>query len=90
VRSLVGLFALALDIGYFKDPILVYNEIMGVIKGHEMSINTPSGYLGREDYSRLSLWSQSTFSASRDVLYDAFETYMAQKSKYYLDDAPER
>ncbi|KAG8921187.1 hypothetical protein FRC02_000403 [Tulasnella sp. 418] len=72
------------------DPSLVYSEFMGVIKGHEMTIESETGYLDRAAY--LALRSQRTHYAdemSRSRIYDMFEIYLQKKRSLYFYDSPE-
>ncbi|KAJ3410746.1 recombinase rad51 [Chytridiales sp. JEL 0842] len=62
------------------NPALVYNEIMGVIKGSEAGANSPAGFLSREQYLALSERSFGTFRGSRDRVYDIFLAYQHMKS----------
>ncbi|KAJ3213538.1 hypothetical protein HDU67_002786 [Dinochytrium kinnereticum] len=61
------------------DPSLVFNEIMGVIKGSEAAAWSKGGCLTREEYLKLSDRNFGSFKASRDTLYDAFLQYQSAK-----------
>lgn len=52
---------------------------MGVIRGSEGSVETPNGYLSREQYLALSDRTNSTFARYREQVYDVFEAYLRQK-----------
>lgn len=52
---------------------------MGVIRGSEESVQTPNGYLSREQYLALSDRTNSTFARHREQVYDVFEAYLRQK-----------
>ncbi|KAJ3207541.1 hypothetical protein HDU67_007420 [Dinochytrium kinnereticum] len=61
------------------EPSLVFNEIMGVIKGSEVAARSTGGCLTREQYSALSDRSFGTFRGVRDKLYDVFLEYQSVK-----------
>ncbi|KIY43108.1 hypothetical protein FISHEDRAFT_54171, partial [Fistulina hepatica ATCC 64428] len=72
------------------DPSLVFNEIMGVIKGSEESCNYSERFLDRNSYTSLSTRKQSTFSEKRSIIYDIFEQYTKRKRLLGDCDAPDR
>ncbi|KAG8979593.1 hypothetical protein FRB93_010040 [Tulasnella sp. JGI-2019a] len=72
------------------DPASVFSEFMGVIRGCEESLVTPSGYIDRYAYENMSARVQSTFARSRPKIYSLFEAYMKQKRILGCYDIPER
>ena len=72
------------------DPVLVFGEFMGVIKGSEDTIGTKSRCLNRESYTSLSVRSQGTFSHKRDDVYDLFLAYTKLKQQWQDYDAADR
>ncbi|KAJ3108981.1 hypothetical protein HDU97_009714 [Phlyctochytrium planicorne] len=65
-------------------PVMVYNEIMGVIKGSENAARSPKGYLERTQYIDLPTKSFGAFSGDRRDLYNLFCDY--QKKKGIVQD----
>jgi hypothetical protein len=74
----------------FLDSALVWNEFMGVIKGSEMTLGTPNGYLDRQAYMKLSHRTNPTFANSRDRIYSLFELYLARKRETAAYDVADR
>ncbi|KAF8336960.1 uncharacterized protein EI90DRAFT_3013934 [Cantharellus anzutake] len=73
------------------DAAQVYSEIMGVICGHEDTLETQSGcYMDRESYMNLSHRSHPSFSTARDRVYDIFEKYLKLKMLNNAFDSPGR
>ncbi|KAG9003760.1 hypothetical protein FRB90_011125 [Tulasnella sp. 427] len=71
------------------DPLLLFNEIMGVIKGSELALSTSSGYLDLSTYESLSPRAYPVFADRRGLIYDLFLRYLRFKPKGSWD-APER
>lgn len=69
------------------DPLLLFNEIIGVIEGSETALNSESGYLDRSTYLALGATSQKIFAGRRDVVYDLFQKYLRYKPKGSWDSA---
>lgn len=61
------------------DPASVFAEFMGVIKGSEISLSFPKGFLDRQTYVELSHRSQMRFHDRREQVYDMFEAYTRMK-----------
>ncbi|KAL7285962.1 hypothetical protein ACG7TL_001077 [Trametes sanguinea] len=72
------------------DPALVFGEFMGVIKGSELALRQPGGYLNREMYCNLSHRTQATFASQRDNIYRLFEVYLKRKKQRGDYDAADR
>ncbi|KAH8834741.1 hypothetical protein DL96DRAFT_1592 [Flagelloscypha sp. PMI_526] len=70
--------------------ILVYNEIMGVLKGSEEACRSEGHYLQRSAYEKISHRAQWTFSTQRGVVYTLFEQYLKQKNDNGDFDAADR
>ncbi|ORY76949.1 hypothetical protein BCR35DRAFT_332754 [Leucosporidium creatinivorum] len=60
------------------DPALCFSEILGIIRGSELAVETPKGYLSREDYLGLSE-RHSTYVSLRPAIYDIFLAYLKRK-----------
>lgn len=58
---------------------------MGVIKGSESTLDSPSGCLDRGTYEALSTRTQSRFAGDRSRIYTLFETYRKLKPVDYID-----
>ncbi|KAG8918121.1 hypothetical protein FRC01_002041 [Tulasnella sp. 417] len=69
------------------DPLLLFNEIIGVIEGSEAALSSESGYLDRPTYLSLGATSQKIFAGRRDVVYDLFQRYLRYKPKGSWDSA---
>ncbi|KAI9068145.1 hypothetical protein FKP32DRAFT_1672451 [Trametes sanguinea] len=72
------------------DPALVFGEFMGVIKGSELALHHPRGYLDRETYCNLSHRTQATFASQRDNIYRLFQAYLKRKKERGDYDAADR
>ncbi|EMD41416.1 hypothetical protein CERSUDRAFT_89982 [Gelatoporia subvermispora B] len=72
------------------DPMLVFSEFMGVIKGSENTLSTANGYLEKEAYSSLSHRTQGTFATQREVIYKLFQAYLKRKRERGEYDAADR
>ena len=72
------------------DPVLVFGEFMGVIKGSEDTVGTKHRRLDRDSYKSLSARSQGTFSHKRDEIYDLFIAYEKRKREEVDYDAADR
>ncbi|KAG8924443.1 hypothetical protein FRC02_010418 [Tulasnella sp. 418] len=71
------------------DASLVFSEIIGVIKGHEMAAATNTGYLDRDTYMSIRR-RRFTDESYRWRIYDLFEDYQRDKRGLNLNDSPER
>ncbi|KAF9064527.1 hypothetical protein BDP27DRAFT_1425729 [Rhodocollybia butyracea] len=70
------------------DPSLVFNELIGVIKGSEETLEGVKHYLDPTTYNNLSSRNQSTFADNREDVYELFGVYLARKKQYGdLDNA---
>ncbi|KAG9004067.1 hypothetical protein FRB90_011077 [Tulasnella sp. 427] len=69
------------------DPLLLFNEIVGVIKGSEASLSFESGFLDRAAYENLSTRTYPVFAGQRDLVYDLFLSYLRFKPKGSWDAA---
>ncbi|KAH9919763.1 uncharacterized protein BXZ73DRAFT_52462, partial [Epithele typhae] len=73
------------------DPLSVFSEIIGVIKGSEGTLNPRRPYLTREmytDFNTLSPRRYPTFASQREKIYDLFTKYESRKRKdHELDEA---
>ncbi|KAI1785420.1 hypothetical protein LXA43DRAFT_132940 [Ganoderma leucocontextum] len=72
------------------DPTLVFGEFMGVIKGSELALDRPEGYLTKEAYNGLSYRTQGTFANQRENVYKLFEAYVKRKKARGDYDAADR
>ncbi|KAF8491287.1 hypothetical protein JB92DRAFT_2753228 [Gautieria morchelliformis] len=74
------------------DPGLVYNELLGAIKGSEETLDGGNGndFLQKETYLNLSERRQSTFSRQRERIYELFDHYRQLKSDRGDYDAADR
>ncbi|TFK51882.1 hypothetical protein OE88DRAFT_1699141 [Heliocybe sulcata] len=72
------------------DPALVFNEIMGVIKGSEQSLTCTSRCLDRQTYNAVSHRAQSTFASQRDLIYSIFESYQKLRRQTQEIDSVDR
>jgi hypothetical protein len=72
------------------DPVLVFGEFMGVIKGSEDTVGAKNRCLDRESYQLLSARSQGTFSHKRNDIYDLFMAYTKLKRQRQDYDAADR
>lgn len=72
---------------FLADPLLLFNEIIGVIEGSEAALNSESGYLDRPTYLALGATSQKIFAGRREVVYDLFQKYLRYKPKGSWDSA---
>ncbi|KAH8834708.1 hypothetical protein DL96DRAFT_1808678 [Flagelloscypha sp. PMI_526] len=70
--------------------ILVYNEIMGVLKGSEDACRAKNRYLERSAYEGLSQRAQWTFATQRGAVYNLFEQYLKKKRSQGDFDAADR
>lgn len=71
----------------FTDPLLLFNEIIGVIKGSETALATDSGYLDRSTYEQLSSRVYPMFADRRGLVYDLFLRYLRYRPKGAWDVA---
>ncbi|KIO30532.1 hypothetical protein M407DRAFT_20420 [Tulasnella calospora MUT 4182] len=69
------------------DPLLFFNEIMGVIKGSELSLSFESGCLDRTTYETLGTRAYPVFASQRTLVYDLFLGYLRFKPKSSWDAA---
>lgn len=58
---------------------------MGVIKGSESTLESPSGYMDRNEYEALSTRTQCSFAGDRSRVYTLFEAYRKLKPSDYID-----
>ncbi|RXW22210.1 hypothetical protein EST38_g3633 [Candolleomyces aberdarensis] len=72
------------------DPALVFNEILGVIKGSEKSLSHVTGYLDLGAYRDLSHRTQHLFANHRHRIYSLFRAYMDRKRKRGEFDSADR
>lgn len=71
----------------FPDPLLLFNEFIGVIKGSEMALATDSGFLDRSAYEKLRSRTYPVFADRRALVYDLFLRYLRYKPKGSWDVA---
>ncbi|KAG8948833.1 hypothetical protein FRC04_009298 [Tulasnella sp. 424] len=70
------------------DPLLFFNEIIGVIEGSEAALASESGFLDRSSYLSLQgATGQKIFIGRRDLVYDLFQKYLRYKPKGSWDSA---
>ena len=62
----------------------------GVIKGSELALDRPEGYLTEETYNGLSTRTQGTFASQRETVYTLFEAYVKRKKARGDYDAADR
>ncbi|TFK88273.1 hypothetical protein K466DRAFT_598787 [Polyporus arcularius HHB13444] len=72
------------------DPTLVFGEFMGVIKGSELALERPEGYLDKDTYYGLSHRTQGTFANQREGIYKLFNAYLKRKKERGDYDAADR
>ncbi|KAI6153131.1 hypothetical protein BKA82DRAFT_4349614 [Pisolithus tinctorius] len=72
------------------DPWLVFGEIMGIIKGSEMSLQFDDGTLDKNTYCGLPSRSNPTFSGQRELVYALFEAYSKLKRQRQHHDVADR
>ncbi|RXW16510.1 hypothetical protein EST38_g9345 [Candolleomyces aberdarensis] len=72
------------------DPALVFNELLGVIKGSEQSLSHATGYLDLTSYSNLSHRTQHLFANQRDQIYSLFQAYMKRRRPRGETDSADR
>ncbi|RPD59351.1 hypothetical protein L226DRAFT_617323 [Lentinus tigrinus ALCF2SS1-7] len=72
------------------DPMTVFSEFLGVIKGSETTVGTRGGYLDRQAYLALSTRSYPTFASNRAGVYDLFEAYLRLTRKRRERDSADR
>lgn len=70
-----------------QDPLLLFNEIIGVIKGSEVALTFKSGFLDRTTYENLSTRTYPVFAGQRSAVYDLFVSYLRFKPKGSWDAA---
>ncbi|KAG8936137.1 hypothetical protein FRC00_009700 [Tulasnella sp. 408] len=68
-------------------PLLLFNEIIGVIRGSEAALATECGFLDRLSYLSIGATSQKIFAERREVVYDLFNRYLRFKPKGSWDSA---
>ena len=61
-----------------------------MIKGSELALDRPEGYLTKEAYNGLSHRTQGTFANQRDTIYRLFEAYAKRKKARGDYDAADR
>ena len=72
------------------DPVVVFGEFIGVIKGSEGTIGTKHRCLDQESYKSLRVRSQGIYSHKRDDTYSLFMAYTKLKRKRQEYDAADR
>ncbi|KIN94541.1 hypothetical protein M404DRAFT_380130 [Pisolithus tinctorius Marx 270] len=72
------------------DPWPVFGEIMGIIKGSELSLQFDNGTLDKNTYCSLSSRTNPTFSDQRECLYALFEAYSKLKRHHQHHDIADR
>ena len=70
--------------------VLMPQRSIGVIKGSELALEHPEGYLTQEVYSGLSHRTQGTFANQRESVYALFEAYLKKKRERADYDAADR
>ncbi|KAI0757676.1 hypothetical protein C8Q80DRAFT_115242 [Daedaleopsis nitida] len=63
---------------------------MGVIKGSELALDRPEGYLEKDTYYNLSHRTQGTFANQRECVYQLFTAYLKRKKQRGDYDAADR
>ncbi|KAF9229832.1 hypothetical protein BS17DRAFT_744362 [Gyrodon lividus] len=72
------------------EPWLVFSEFMGIIKGSEMSLSCPDGFLDEKTYCSLPPRSNPTFATQRQTIYTIFEAYCKLKRDFRHHDVADR
>lgn len=65
------------------DPVIVYHEIMTVIKGSHQAVLNPLGVLSREEYLSWSLETNCPFREDCGCIYSLFEAYEHFKEEQF-------
>lgn len=78
------------SVEFFKDPSLVFNEFLGVIKGSELVLASGKRYLDQSSYENLGHCSQSILSSQRSTIYAIFEQYLKLKAANGQYDVADR
>lgn len=83
--------------GAYHEPLLSLGlentnrwTLTGIIKGSELALERPEGYLTKETYNGLSTRTQGTFATQRETVYMLFEAYVKQKKARGDYDAADR
>ena len=63
---------------------------IGVIKGSELALDRPEGFLDKETYCKLSHRTQGTFANQRECIYKLFTAYLKKKKERGDYDAADR
>jgi len=76
----------------YVDSALVWNEIQGVIRGSELSLQAPGAAVDRSSYESdiVSFRKQAAFARHRPRLYALFELYIKRKTENWDHDAADR
>ena len=61
-----------------------------MIKGSELALNRPEGYLDKDTYHNLSHRTQGTFANQRESIYKLFNAYLKRKKERGDYDAADR
>ena len=69
---------------------LLTKEPLGVIKGSELALNSPDGYLDKDTYYGISHRTQGTFANQRECIYKLFKAYLKKKKERGDYDAADR
>ncbi|KIY72669.1 hypothetical protein CYLTODRAFT_388217 [Cylindrobasidium torrendii FP15055 ss-10] len=72
------------------DPILVFNEIVGVIGGSEESLHQTSRHLSEDGYRRLAKKQSSAIADRTEDVYKLFEKYKRMKGHNNAHDFADR
>ncbi|KAL7417496.1 hypothetical protein BDY24DRAFT_411475 [Mrakia frigida] len=72
------------------EPTMLWNELLGVIKGSEETLKEETGFLTQDSYEALSPRSQPTFASKRGIIYDLFLRYEKLKAERFERDAADR
>ena len=62
------------------------NRMVGVIKGSEMALKCPGGFLDEQSYTDLSARAYPIFADQRKILYNAFDSYCKLKRGHDMAD----
>ncbi|KAI0757655.1 hypothetical protein C8Q80DRAFT_1341060 [Daedaleopsis nitida] len=72
------------------DPMSVFNEFVGVIKGSAATISATRGYLDKSAYMELSSRTYPMFVDQRETLYDLFRSYLRLQRQRQERDGADR
>lgn len=74
----------------FEDPILVFNEFVGVIGGSEESLDQGYRHLSENGYKRLAKKQSSAIVDRTEDVYKLFEKYKRMKGHNGAFDSADR